>query len=172
MIPPDPIAVADKTIFDLIIVDDEPAILEGLEKTYPWNEYGFRVVATATSGEKALSLVYELNPDAVMTDIQMRRMDGLELIEQCQEHDPALEFVIISAHDDFVYAQQACALGVFSYLLKPVDDGQIRAVMTDLHKRCGKFRDQILQTDQYQRFLTERKQELEEQLLSVCPKTT
>ena len=74
----------------------------------------FESSLTAKSGEKALSLVYELNPDVVLTDIQMLRMDGLELIDQCQEHDPALEFVIISAHTDFVCAQQACALGVFS----------------------------------------------------------
>jgi two-component system, response regulator YesN len=158
-------AAASATVFDLIIVDDEPAILEGLERTYDWDRFGFRVVGTAKSGEQALSLVYELNPDVVMTDIQMRRMGGLELIERCQEYDPALEFVIVSAHDDFIYAQQACALGVFSYLLKPIDDEQIRSVMIDLHALCGRSRDQILQIDQYRLVLTERKQELEQQLL-------
>ncbi|MCF6335334.1 MAG: response regulator [Spirochaetales bacterium] len=151
--------------FSLIIVDDEPAILEGLEKTYDWKSFGFRVVGTALSGEKALVLVKELDPDVIVTDIQMKKMDGLELIGLCQEFNQDLEFVVISAHDDFTFAQKACGLGVFSYLLKPIEDEQLRSVMMELYLHCESWRNRKRQIERYDYFLSERKVELEQLLI-------
>lgn len=155
----------EPTILDLILVDDEPAILDGLENTYDWASYGFRVVGTAQSGERGLSLARSLNPDVVMTDIRMKKMDGLELIGRCREHDQTLEFVIVSAHEDFNYAQQACALGVFSYLLKPIDEDQLGSVMIELHAHCMSWRNQRREIEQFRHFISEGKYELEELLL-------
>lgn len=158
-------AAEEPITLDLILIDDEPAILDGLEKTYDWASYGFRVVGTARSGERGLSLAKNLNPDVVMTDVRMKKMDGLELIRRCQEYDQTLEFVIVSAHNEFRYAQQACALGVFSYLLKPIDESQLSSVMNELHSRCMSWRNQRREIEQFRHFITEGRCELEELLL-------
>ncbi len=152
-------------MFNVILVDDEPAILEGLRDTYDWKSYGFQVAGIARSGEKAFDLVRELHPDVVITDIRMRKMDGLELIRKCRDLKPDLEFVIISAHDDFEYAQQACSLGVFSYLLKPIEESEIMKVMKDLNQQCDTRYKSLLKSKEYRQLIDERKHEIEELLL-------
>ncbi len=155
----------DMTLFDLVIVDDEPAILDGLEKTFDWRSLGFRIVGTARNGEAALSLVQEMKPDVVITDIRMKKMDGLTLIDQCRRYDPEILFVILSAHDDFSYAQQACSLGVSSYLLKPVEESQLAQVMSEIYGKCRKARTLAHKNAGDRLFVAEHKREIEEALL-------
>ena len=119
--------------YRVLVVDDEKIILEGLVNTYPWTRAGFSVCGTALSGEAALVRCRELLPDVVMTDIRMKSMDGLELIRQVKKEFPQMEFVVISAYRDFEYAQTACNLDVFSYLLKPFSDEDFLQVMSTLH---------------------------------------
>lgn len=118
--------------YRVLVVDDERIILEGLVHTYPWEKAGFSVCGTALSGEGALEQCRLLRPDVVMTDIRMKAMDGLELIRKIKGELPQTEFVVISAFRDFEYAQTACSLDVFSYLLKPFSDEDFLQVMTAL----------------------------------------
>ena len=66
-------------MYQVIIVDDEPRILEGIIHLFPWNNFGFEVVASFTNGKEALEYI-NAHPqvDIVMTDIQMPVMDGLQ----------------------------------------------------------------------------------------------
>lgn len=120
-------------LYKIIIVEDEPTILKGLIETYDWNSMGFQIVASAKNGMDALALVKEFMPDLVVTDIMMKNMDGLELIKLCREIFPSMHFVVISAYREFDFAQKACSLGAFSYLLKPIDDEQIAETMKGLY---------------------------------------
>lgn len=113
----------------VLLVDDEAIILRGLALTYDWEGMGYEVAGMAASGEEALRLIAEKQPDVVLTDIQMNGMSGLELIERGKALNRELIFVMISAFKDFEYAQEACNRGAFSYLVKPIGEERLAEVM-------------------------------------------
>ena len=102
----------------VLIVDDEQIIREGLRLTIDWEKYGFTVIGSASNGEKALLLCEEQSPDLVITDIRMPVMDGLELTKELIARYPKVRIIILSAYDDFKYAQKAISYGASEYLLK------------------------------------------------------
>lgn len=131
----------------VLLVDDEAIILKGLALTYDWEGMGCQVVGMAASGEQALELIREEQPDVVLTDIQMNGMSGLELIERGKEIRKDLIFVMISAFKDFAYAQEACNRGAFSYLVKPIEEEKLAEVM----KAAGKqFAEQSAAKQRYE----------------------
>ena len=79
-------------LLKLVIVDDEPILLQGLVKTYNWNEMGFEVVGQAQSGEQAIEVIKKVKPHVVLTDIRMKQISGLMVMEEIQktELDPFL----------------------------------------------------------------------------------
>lgn len=101
----------------VLVVDDELPIrdeirLMGLEK------YGYEIVGEATNGKAALELCERLQPDIVITDITMPVMDGLELIRQLQKTKPLIKYILLTCHEDFVYARQALQQGALDYIIK------------------------------------------------------
>lgn len=113
----------------LVIVDDEPILLQGLLKTYDWAEMGFEVVGTAQSGEQAIEVIKEQRPHVVLTDIRMKKVTGLMVIEEIKKSGMDPLFIVLSAYREFSYAQQACELGAFAYLLKPIEDDKLHETM-------------------------------------------
>ena len=112
-------------MFKLVIVEDEDNIRHSLECFIPWEEMGFQVIKTFSDGSDALAFI-EKNPcDAVLTDILMSRMSGLEMIQRLHEVRPEIKVVILSGHSDFAYAQQAIQYKVVNYLVKPVDEDEL-----------------------------------------------
>ncbi|WP_127583015.1 response regulator transcription factor [Paenibacillus koleovorans] len=107
-------------MYRVLIADDEPYIRDRLANHMPWSEFGFEVVGSTESGEQALELFLSAKPHALLTDILMPGMNGLQLIQAIKEHEPATKLLVMSAYDDFKYAQQAIRLGVKGYLLKPI----------------------------------------------------
>ncbi|MFD2924916.1 response regulator transcription factor [Halobacillus naozhouensis] len=106
---------------NLMIVDDEQMIRQGLATTIPWNDYGIEVAASAVDGIDARQQLNKLSIDIVLTDIRMPNMDGLALASHLAEYHPHIKVIMVSGYDDFSYAQQAVKIGVEDYLLKPVD---------------------------------------------------
>lgn len=121
-------------LLKLVIVDDEPIILRGLLETYDWKEMGFSIVGSVENGEKAIEVIKNTKPHLVLTDICMKQMSGLMLIEKVKEFDDSISFIVISAYRDFEYAQKACEIGAFSYLLKPLDEDKLVDTMKAVHK--------------------------------------
>lgn len=119
----------------LIIVDDEKIILQGMSTTFDWNSIGFQIVGTALNGEEALQLIEEELPDVVLTDIRMKKMDGITLMERAKSIYPYIHFVVLSAYRDFEYAQKACALGALEYIVKPVNDDMM-LTMAKVYRHC------------------------------------
>ena len=136
-------------LLKLVIVDDEPILLEGLVKTYDWNGMGYEVVGFAQSGEQALKVIREKKPHVVLTDIRMKQISGLMVMEEIKKENPECQFVVLSAYRDFEYAKKACDLGAFAYLLKPIEDEKLQATMTDVGKICE---DQIRNEEKYDRW--------------------
>lgn len=123
-------------LLKLVIVDDEPILLQGLLNTYDWADMGFEVVGTAQSGEQALEVIRQCNPHVVLTDIRMKKITGLMVMEEIQKEGRECLFVVLSAYRDFEYAQQACELGAFAYLLKPIEDEKLTETMKNACDTC------------------------------------
>ncbi len=110
----------------VVLVDDEPSVLEGLRIFVNWNELGFEIVGEAQDGVTSFSVIRETMPDLVICDIRMPGLNGLELIERVnREINPAPKFILLSGYNDFTYAQKALQLGTLGYLTKPLDSEEL-----------------------------------------------
>ncbi|MBD5550262.1 MAG: response regulator [Lachnospiraceae bacterium] len=106
-------------MYKVVIIDDEPIIMEGLRKSVDWNRFGCTVVGMTGSGEEGIRLIREVEPDIIFTDIRMPCMDGLTMIAAIRSEFPGMQIVILTGYRDFDYAQRAISLGVTRFLLKP-----------------------------------------------------
>jgi len=129
---------SDIYMLKLLIVDDEPVILEGLKVIIDWEQYGFELIGAANDGEAALRIVKNDMPDVIITDIKMNFISGLELISLVKDINDKVEFILISAYSDFEYAKQACDMAVFSYILKPIVKDELLKVVLSLKERIEK----------------------------------
>lgn len=121
-------------MYRVILVDDDDMIIKGLERVFPWSEYGCEVVGTARDGREGLALIRQKRPDILLSDIRMPNMDGLTMIAALTTEFPRLQITVLTAFRDFEYARQALSLGVCRYLLKPSNMHELReafAVMTE-----------------------------------------
>ena len=114
------------TVLKVLLVDDEPVILEGLKVMIDWEQEGLQVVGSASDGMEAFQMIRELSPDIVITDIKMPRMSGLELLERVREKgNKQTGFIVLTGFDDFSYARRALKLEAIDYLLKPVEKKEL-----------------------------------------------
>lgn len=104
---------------NILIVDDEKVIREGIQRTLS-NRFGQYNIFLAASPEEAVVQLRNKRMDIVLTDILMPGMSGLELMSLTSSHYPLMKWVVISAHSEFSYAQEAVRLGAKDYLLKPI----------------------------------------------------
>ncbi|MFB9752679.1 response regulator [Paenibacillus hodogayensis] len=103
----------------ILIVDDEHVIREGIQRTLH-NRFSECRIHLAANAEQAIALLREHRIHIVLTDILMPGMTGLELMKVSRHRHPQLKWVVISAHSEFAYAQEAVRLGAKDYLLKPI----------------------------------------------------
>lgn len=106
-------------MYKVVIIDDEPIIVEGLSRSLSWEKWNCEVVGTASSGEEGMELINEVNPDILFSDICMPGIDGLTMIAGIKSQHPNMEITILTGFRDFDYAQKAIRLGVTRFLLKP-----------------------------------------------------
>lgn len=102
----------------MLIVDDDRVILRDIIANVDWAGCGFEIAGQARDGVEAMTLIKASQPDVVITDICMPRMDGVELIRTASAGWPGMSFVVLSNYDDFGYVRKALRCGAFDYLLK------------------------------------------------------
>ena len=113
--------VGVRIMYKAIIIDDEPWTIIDIEKTFSLEDMGFEIVGSYRTPQKALPAIISKKPDLVITDIRMPGMTGMELIKSVRSQKINCEFIIVSGHSDFSYAQEAISYGVAGYCLKPLD---------------------------------------------------
>lgn len=106
-------------MYKVVIIDDEPIIVEGLSKAVPWEKWNCYVAATAESGQSGVEIIQKENPDILFSDIRMPGMDGLTMIAALKSEHPHMQIAILTGFRDFEYAREAIRLGVTRFLLKP-----------------------------------------------------
>jgi len=127
-------------MYRLLIVDDEEDIRRGLAEFFPWEEIGFEIAGTAENGRQAFKAVAAGGVDAILTDIRMPVMSGIELAKALSEAGLAVPIVFLSAYRDFSYARQAMRYGVRDYVLKPTDYAELRTAFAKLRREMDRGR--------------------------------
>ena len=95
----------------VVLIDDEPIIVEGLSRSVDWTKFQCRVVGTANDGMSGKKLIEEMSPDLVFLDICMPEIDGLSMIAAVKSQFPNLQVCVLTGYRDFDYAQTAIRLG-------------------------------------------------------------
>lgn len=115
--------------YNVLLSDDEYMLRQALKRRITEIDDSFRIVSECGEGKSALEALREGNIHVVFTDIRMPEMDGLELAKSIHEAYPDIITVILTGYADFEYAQEAIRQGVFDYLLKPVSEEKLAAVL-------------------------------------------
>ena len=116
----------------LAVVDDHPLVRRGIRDALA-EESGFDVVGEAHDASGAMQIVREHHPDLITVDISLGRGSGLELIKQMRSQWPDLGIIVVSVHDEELYAERSLRAGANGYLRKsePLDRlvGAVRTVL-------------------------------------------
>ena len=116
-------------IYELLVVDDEVNSRNTLATCFPWYELGFHICGQAGNGREAMDFIAENIVHVVLSDIRMPVMDGIELSKLIHEQkSKKIIMVLLSAYNDFSYAQQAIKYGVKEYLLKPSNFSELKEI--------------------------------------------
>ena len=105
----------------VLLVDDEPFILQGLSALINWENEGYEIVYTCSNGKEALDYLIGNKVDLIIADIKMPVMSGIELLKNIREKNITdAFFVFLSGYGDFVYTKEAIQQNATDYILKPV----------------------------------------------------
>lgn len=145
-------------MYRVMIIDDEPIIVEGLSRSIPWEKWNCEVVATANDGLEGKALMEEYKPHMIFIDICMPEMTGLQLIAAMKSEFSDMEITILTGFRDFEYAQQAIRLGVTRFLLKPSNMEELEEAISTM---CENLKHKNILPDAGAEGLSEEAQEHE-----------
>lgn len=126
----------------VFLADDDEWILDRLKTIISWQSYGFEVVGEAFDGNMAYDKINLLMPDIVFTDIVMPGKSGLEILSHINKASYRMDVVILTGYAEFKYAQEACKLGAFDFLLKPLEKENLIDTLERLKRKYLIMHDQ------------------------------
>lgn len=153
-------------MYKVLIVDDEYYFRQAMKISIAWEELGLQLVGEAKNGEEALEQTRRLVPDIIMVDINMPIMDGLAFIEAAKAEGFDSKFIVLTGHSEFAYAKQALRLGVFNYVLKPIDEDEIHNSLYEIKMLIDRERNEKIQLDDLKKQAKKKTQLMKNQLLN------
>ena len=121
-------------MFKVYLVDDERPIIEELLSIIDWKSLNCEICGYNTDSLTALDEILEIKPDILISDINMRGINGLELVSCVTKARKDLGVILLNAYDLFDYAAEAIKLRVLSYLIKPVNKKELCSVIKEYQK--------------------------------------
>jgi two-component system response regulator YesN len=121
-------------MYKVLVVDDEKLVRKGIVLGIDWAELDCMVIAEAENGNEGIEFVEKYNPDLIITDIKMPKMDGIQMLRNIRALSNNIHVIFLTAYSDFEYAQNAIRLSAVDYLLKPFEDGELEEVVTKVCK--------------------------------------
>lgn len=115
--------------YKVVVIDDKPLIRQAIVQTIAWDKLNCTVVGQAEDGIEGKRLIRELQPDILVTDIKMPGLSGLDLAEEMNTDFPLAKTILITGYQDFEYAKRAVRLGVFDFIVKPINYEELSRVI-------------------------------------------
>ena len=115
----------NKTIKVLYVEDDDIARENGVE----YLENYFENIYEASDALTALKLYEKHQPDIIITDIQMPKLNGLEFVQRIRKTDSKTQVIVISAFSDKDYLLKAIELQLVKYLIKPIKENELKKAL-------------------------------------------
>lgn len=125
-------------MYQLIIIDDEEHVSNGISNIFPWEKIGFSVVGIFNNGESALDYIKNNLVHVVMTDIRMPRLSGIDIAKMLLEEKPDIKVVFMSGYSDFEYMKSAILNSVSDYLLKPIKYEELLTCFQRVYEQLNK----------------------------------
>ena len=138
----------------VLIIDDEKLVRQMVMRCINWEEIDLQIVGEASSARMGMELIEELEPDMIFMDVRMPGIDGLSCSRMILEKHPQIKILILSGHGEFEYASEGIKIGVFDYLLKPINAEEVR-------KAAIKARDAIVEERNHRAEFEHYREELE-----------
>lgn len=113
-------------MYRLLIVDDEPKIIEGIKLMLNWKAYDINQIITATGYEEAIQKAMEFKPHIGIVDVCIDTARGYDMIETLNSFALPTKYIMVSGYDEFEYARKAIHAGAKDYLMKPIDQTELR----------------------------------------------
>src|ERR1700682_554713 len=108
----------------VLIVDDHPIVRQGLRRMIE-TEADLVVCGEVQTEREARAAIRALAPDVVIVDISLAQGDGLELVRDVHAHHPGLPMLVLSMHDELIYAERLLAAGASGYIMKHAASDQL-----------------------------------------------
>ena len=119
----------------VMLVDDEPFIMQGLSVLIDWETLGYKIVKMASNGGEAYEYLKDNSVDLIISDISMPVMSGLDLLGKIREEGLSdAYFVVLSGYNDFDYARQAIRYTCMDYLLKPINKDELTEILKKVYE--------------------------------------
>lgn len=125
-------------MYRLIIADDESLVRNGLMQCVDWNALGYEILGLFEDGEDVIAYISENPVDVIFTDVKMFCVSGLEVAQWVADNQPSVKVVFVSGYKEFDYVKKALELGVFDYVLKPIDKAEIIRVFTKIKQELDR----------------------------------
>jgi two-component system response regulator YesN len=142
-------------MYKLLIVEDEIIEREALMEFVDWPSLGVELAGSAESAEEALNLSLTDRFDILLTDIRLLGMSGLELARTLLRRQPRLKVIINSGYSDFEYARQAVEMRACSFITKPIDIAELKAVVARVVGELDEEREQAGSSERLRQLVQE-----------------
>lgn len=127
----------------IVLADDHPIMTEGLKLTISsWEE--FEVIGIASDGEKAVEMSVKLLPDLVITDMQMPKLSGAEIIKRLKEKIPGIRILAFTTFSDAETVSRAVKAGCDGFLLKVIEPEKLRASLLSIASGLNVYDEDVI----------------------------
>jgi two-component system response regulator YesN len=132
----------------LLIADDEDIVRSAVRTIVARSQMDLGPIHEAASGEEAVSLARQKQPQIVLMDVKMPGLNGLEAARSIRAENPKTKVVMLTAYDEFDFSQEALRLGAVDYLLKPIRPGNLLEVLERIQNQIKIEEMQLMEQEQ------------------------
>lgn len=127
-------------MYRVMLVEDDDSTRYMYSKMKSWGKYGFQIVCEATNGRQAIEIIKNQDIDIIFTDIHMPFVNGIDMIKEIRKYYPKIQFVLVSACNEFEYVREGLRLGALDYIIKPMEEKNLSFVLKRAIEIFGELR--------------------------------